>query len=158
MEIFRDCLDITGLMDLGYTGSWFTWAVERRDYGCIRERIDRALGSLEWRRKFPKAKLYHVANSASDHCVLLLRLDQAPRQTKGRAKIFRFESMWLKHDQCEGVVKETWEAGLWMQGTNPIEGCLESCRRALSRWNSQVFGHVGQNIERIQRELQLLES
>ena len=45
-----------------------------------------------------------------------------------------------------------------MQGTNPIEGCLESCRRALSRWNSQVFGHVGQNIERMQRELQLLES
>ena len=158
MEIFRDCLDITGLMDLGYTGSWFTWAVERRDYGCIRERIDRALGSLEWRRKFPRAKLYHVANSASDHCVLLLQLDQAPRQTKGRAKIFRFESMWLKHDQCEGVVKEAWEAGLWMQGTNPIEGCLESCRRALSRWNSQVFGHVGQNIERMQRELQLLES
>ena len=158
MANFRDCLDVTGLIDLGYTSSWFTWAVDRRDYGCIRERIDRALGTLEWRRKFPRAKLYHVANPALDHYVLLLRLDQASRQTKGRAKLFHFESMWLKHNQCEGVVKEAWESELWMQRTNPIEGCLENCRRALTRWNSQVFGHVGQNIERLQRALQLLDS
>ncbi|XP_075658739.1 uncharacterized protein LOC142628549 [Castanea sativa] len=94
--------------------SWFTWAVDRRDFGCIKEGIDRALGTMEWRRKFPRAKLYHVANSASNHCVLVLRLDQAPQQTKRRAKLFRFESMWLKHDQCKEVVKEAWESGLLM--------------------------------------------
>ena len=29
--------------------------------------------------------------------------------------------MWLKHDQCEEVVKEVWEAGMHMGGANPIE-------------------------------------
>ena len=54
--------------------------------------------------------------------------------------------MWLKHDQCEEVVKEVWEAGMHMGGANPIEGCLENCGAFLTRWNSQVFGHMGQNI------------
>jgi len=88
---------------------------------------------MEWRRKFPRAKLYHVASSTSDHCVLLLRLDQAPCQTKGKAKPFRFEAMWLNHDQCEEVVKAAWEAGEMMGGINPIECCLDNCKIDLTR-------------------------
>lgn len=32
---FQQCLDSNGLKDLGFTGSWFTWAVDRTNYGCI---------------------------------------------------------------------------------------------------------------------------
>ena len=41
---------------------------------------------------------------------------------------------------------------------NTLEQCLEQCRTALTTWNSQVFGHVGNNIERIQGKLQSLEA
>ena len=68
---FRDCLENMGLRDLGYTGSWFTKAVDRRDNGCIKERIVRALVTTEWRRKFPKARLFHLANLVSNHCLIV---------------------------------------------------------------------------------------
>ena len=41
---------------------------------------------------------------------------------------------------------------------NTLEHCLEQCRKTLTTWNSQVFGHVGKNIERIQGKLQSLEA
>ena len=70
MENFRQCLECTGLRDLGFTGSWYTWAGGRRDYGCIRARIGRAVATIEWCGKFPRARLFHLANLASDHCIL----------------------------------------------------------------------------------------
>ncbi|XP_075668715.1 uncharacterized protein LOC142638569 [Castanea sativa] len=102
---FRQCLDSNGLRDLGFTGSWFTWAVDRRDYGCIQARLDRAMATTEWCGTFPWARLFHLANSAFDHCVLLLRLEQTTRQKRGK-KLFRFESMWLKHEQCAEIVQQ----------------------------------------------------
>nr|POE67720.1 hypothetical protein CFP56_13866 [Quercus suber] len=56
------------------------------------------------------------------------------------------------------VVQEAWETGIHMGRENTLEHCLEQCRTGLSIWNSQVFGHVGKNIERIQGKLQTLEA
>ena len=55
--------------------------------------------------------------------------------------------MWLKHEQCEEVVKEAWETRWQVGRDNYIECCVENCRIALTRWNSKVFNHVGKNIE-----------
>ena len=93
IEKFRCCLESTGLRDMGYIGSWFTWAVQRRDYGCIRERIDRALINFDWKTKFPQVRLYHLSNSTSDHCILLLRFDSTKRNIQKSKRIFRFESI-----------------------------------------------------------------
>ena len=43
---FRQCLDSNGLRDLGFTSSWFTWAVDGKDYGCIRARLDKAMAKI----------------------------------------------------------------------------------------------------------------
>ncbi|KAL0011468.1 hypothetical protein SO802_006576 [Lithocarpus litseifolius] len=64
----------------------------------------------------------------------------------------------LKHAQCEEVVKEAWETGLQLGTVNPIESCLEGCRIALTKWNSQVFGHIGKKLDQVQRKLQTLEA
>lgn len=66
--------------------------------------------------------------------------------------------MWLKNDQCEEVVKTAWETGWQLGGENKLESCLENCRIALGNWNASNFGHVGQNIDRMQRKLQFLET
>ena len=154
---FRQCLDSNGLKDLGFSGSWFTWAVDRSNHGIILARLDRVVATTKWCGKFPRARLFHLANSASDHSVLMLKLEQATRQPRNR-KIFHFEAMWLKHEQCEEVVREAWETGIHMGRENTMEHCLENCRIALTAWNSRVFGHVGKNLEHMQKKLQSLEA
>ena len=154
---FRQCLDSNGLKDLGFLSSWFTWAVDRSNHGIILARLDRVVATTKWCGKFPRARLFHLANSASDHSVLMLKLEQAMRQPRNK-KIFHFEAMWLKHEQCEEVVREAWETGIHMGRENTMEHCLENCRIALTAWNLRVFGHVGKNLEHVQKKLQSLEA
>ena len=60
---------------------------------------------------FSEVRLHHVAASTSDHCMLVLKAPRARRRKHKRSKMFKFESMWLKDEQCEEVVSEAWERG-----------------------------------------------
>ena len=72
MKNFSETINWCGLTDLGYVGLSFTWLYQRADGFQIRERLDRALASVEWGRRFQDAKLYHLTCSASDHFSLAL--------------------------------------------------------------------------------------
>lgn len=60
--------------------------------------------------------------------------------------------MWLKHKQCEEVVREAWEMGMHM-GRDTVEHYLENCRIALIAWNSRVVDHVGKNIDHMRQQI-----
>ena len=66
--------------------------------------------------------------------------------------------MWLKHEQCEEVVREAWETGIHMGRENTVEHYLENCKIALTAWNSRFFGHVGKNIEHMQKKATITRS
>ena len=66
--------------------------------------------------------------------------------------------MRLKNDQCEEVVKTAQETGWQLGVENKLESRLENCRIVLSNWNASNFGHVGKNIDQMQRKLQILET
>lgn len=102
---FTDTLNWCELRDVGFIEPCFTWLYHKADGGQIRERLDRALASFAWGVWFPEAKVYHITSSASDHSPILLRFFLKHKK-RGRRKIFRFESMWLKDPKCEEIVKE----------------------------------------------------
>ena len=80
MKRFLDTVNWCGLQDLGFVGPNFTWLYQRTDGVQIRERLDRALASLDWEVQFQEAKLYHVACSASDHSPLALHSFRKPQK------------------------------------------------------------------------------
>ena len=156
MQQFVDALNWCGLHDLGFFGPKFTWLYQQSDGTQIRERLDRAVATVDWVIKFPQAKLFHRTSSASGHNPLVLNLMRKklkPVQTK----IFRFEAMWLKDSSFEDVVNSAWEEGLHMGTEFPIESCLDNCRAKLEVWNKNCFGHDGKNIAHLQKHLQWLE-
>ena len=141
---------------MGYVGPSFTWLYQRVDGFQIRERLDRALASLEWERRFQDARLYHLTCSASDHSPLSLHFFRKPQRQR-RSKIFKFESIWLKDSKCEEVVKTAWFEGCIDSGGFPISWCLELCWNRLNAWNKSDFGHVGRKILELQSKLEWLE-
>ncbi|KAH7835169.1 hypothetical protein Vadar_023516 [Vaccinium darrowii] len=72
---FKDCIDYCGMVDLGFSGSRFTWTNRRLAGGIIRERLDRCLANAEWSLAFPEASVKHLARVHSDHCPILLNSD-----------------------------------------------------------------------------------
>nr|XP_023887252.1 uncharacterized protein LOC111999356 [Quercus suber] len=158
MKMFRDTINSCELRDIGYHGSDFTWCQKLGTKGWVRERLDRAFVSTDWAGIFPTTRLLHVANSVSDHCILIL-MSAKPmeRRIKGK-KPFRFESMWLRDERCSGVVNEAWEKGRIGGNDWPLLQCLEECRALLTEWNKHSFGHVGKQITVLQRKIQMLEN
>ncbi|KAA3472243.1 reverse transcriptase [Gossypium australe] len=72
MEAFRNVLEDYRLMDLGYSGHWFTWERGNLPETNIRERLDRGVANVNWMSRFPETNVKHLLHSTSDHCPLLV--------------------------------------------------------------------------------------
>ena len=92
MQNFIDTLNWCGLCDLGFTSPKFTWLYQKADGSQIRERLDRAIATVDWTIKFPQAKLFHKSSFTSNHNPLVLKLVKEKTIPK-HPKIFRFEAM-----------------------------------------------------------------
>ncbi|KAJ6729976.1 hypothetical protein OIU85_020844 [Salix viminalis] len=64
---FVDWISRNQLIDLGFSGSKFTWCNKRNAEGIIWKRIDRGLSNIAWRLMFPEAHLSHLPALILDH-------------------------------------------------------------------------------------------
>lgn len=86
-------------------GQRYTWCNGRLGEQRTLIRLDKVVANEEWRNMFLEAKVYHVAMSTSDHCLLALFLERKAfsRPTKRR---FLFEAMWTQDERCKQVIEE----------------------------------------------------
>ncbi|KAK4733421.1 hypothetical protein R3W88_007682 [Solanum pinnatisectum] len=64
--------------------------------------LDRFLSNHEWLNPFPNSTVHHLLpRTHSDHCPVLLNCAKSINKPN---KIFRFESMWLRHPDFSNVV------------------------------------------------------
>ncbi|KAA3474235.1 reverse transcriptase [Gossypium australe] len=108
MELFRETLEGCNLMDIGFSGVWYTWERGNLPETNIRERLDRGVANAEWRNLFPLGSVQHLPYSTSDHCPLLITNDRSCRLSRDR--YFRFEVWWTLEDSFEATLNELWES------------------------------------------------
>ncbi|KAI9174132.1 hypothetical protein LWI28_012433 [Acer negundo] len=73
MEEFVDCLQVSELDDLRFSGFLHTWCNKRGD-GCISKKLDRVLVNNEWLVKFEHSEAMFLPPSISDHCPSVIKL------------------------------------------------------------------------------------
>ncbi|CAL5326467.1 unnamed protein product [Camellia sinensis] len=69
---FLDNINRCGLMDLGCTGSKFTWSNNRQGMANTMERLNRALCNAEWRTTFPEGAVRNLPWTYSDHSSIMV--------------------------------------------------------------------------------------
>jgi hypothetical protein len=144
------------LHDLGYEGNQFTWFKGKRDAVTAAERLDRMMATVSWILEFEGAVVTHLPRLSSDHCLLLLDIPPTSAVTK-RKKVYRFEALWVKDDQCKGVIEQAW--GSEVQDGSPMFRVFEKlkhCRVSLIAWSSLKFGNFAAQIKRKREQLQRL--
>lgn len=99
---FRTFISSAGLLDMGFSGSQFTWCNNRHGTARVWERLDRALVSSQWLQHFPQATTTHLSRIASDHCPLLISTESSS-QCRGP---FRFEQFWLHYSSARSLIHQ----------------------------------------------------
>lgn len=70
MQAFHNCLVDCSHVDLGYSGHEFTWTNGRAGSQNIQERLDRFLGTENWRGLFQSLLIQHLPRMRSDHALV----------------------------------------------------------------------------------------
>ncbi|KAK2662266.1 hypothetical protein Ddye_000840 [Dipteronia dyeriana] len=83
--------------------------VQNSEVTCeeIWERLDRALGSMDWKLCYPVRLVKHLPRVVSNHCPILIHFfcNHTP---KCDLKPLRFEAIWMKHKGFDEVVQNYW--------------------------------------------------
>ncbi|KAF7815419.1 ribonuclease H [Senna tora] len=130
-EDFKQWIDDGLLVDLGFSGTTFTW-----NRGSVSIRLDRVIANESWRSLFCEAAVVHLPKYKSDHCPLWLRLNPASNDSARCDRPFRFLAPWVMHEGFSCVVKDAWRDGVnWGDGLNSFYDTVKI-------WNRKTFGNI----------------
>ncbi|KAL0427154.1 UNVERIFIED_CONTAM: hypothetical protein Slati_2890200 [Sesamum latifolium] len=142
IQNFRRALDNCELVDIGCTGSPFTWSNRHCAPNTVLERLDRACANVGWTQLFPKASVKHESVNCSDHSALIIRLVDKPEYATRHTQPWRFEAAWLQSDQCAKVVENSWNSCLGMPAYRGYRNRLHAVKRTLVDGANPCFGVI----------------
>ncbi|RYR19402.1 hypothetical protein Ahy_B03g064168 [Arachis hypogaea] len=134
LNTFRRFVDENRLMDIDLKGSRYTWYSNPRNNFVTRKRLDRVLVNWKCLNIHQNVILRAAPAISLDHCALILET-----QPKNRIKKeFKFEAFWAEYEECEEVVRRSWEQDVgnrncWSQFNRNKSRCI----RELTEWSKR---------------------
>lgn len=138
LERFQQLLSNCALMDLEFKGPRFTWSNNQGEGSNIRERLDKALATMDWRIMFPYSQFFHELMIGSDHCPIVIYCCIPPKRVPYK---FKFESMWCTSENCKEVISTLWNHSQRGSAMFVVAEKLRNCKRALQPWGKAEFGN-----------------
>jgi hypothetical protein len=108
MAAFRDCLQLCGLKDLGFTGLPFTYDNKRAGYNNVQVRLDRVVADDRWRDIYSASEVVHLVSPCSDHCPVLWSLAKEIREPT-KVKCMRYEIFWERDPGLKEIIESAWK-------------------------------------------------
>uniref|UniRef100_A0A803NTT8 Reverse transcriptase domain-containing protein n=1 Tax=Cannabis sativa TaxID=3483 RepID=A0A803NTT8_CANSA len=128
-------LNDTGGVDIRCKGGKFTWHNKRFKDGLIRERLDRAVGSIDWITNFIEAGVTNLPITCSDNAAIIL--DTNLFSKKSRIP-FRFFDAWTRDESCREVIKKAWNSDAATASGRFMRN-IGNTRSARAKWKQSFF-------------------
>ncbi|KAK4389861.1 hypothetical protein Sango_2323100 [Sesamum angolense] len=107
IQNFKRALSVSGLSDIGFSGSLFTWSNRHIFPNTVLAWLDRACANMGWSQLFPETMVSHIQVNCSNHKALLIRLVDSQGYVPRSSRPWRFEATWLQSEQCEEIVAKS---------------------------------------------------
>uniref|UniRef100_A0A803NWY4 Reverse transcriptase n=1 Tax=Cannabis sativa TaxID=3483 RepID=A0A803NWY4_CANSA len=145
-----DFLMLSGGVDIGCIGNFFTWSNKRSLPYLIKERLDRVIGAPEWVINFPKAGVKALSIRASDHAPLVLDLLFNQENVH---RPFRFLDAWTRDPSCFDVVRNAWNLAVRGVKSFQLVSRIANTRKMLAKWNREYFGFCKEKLSALEKLL-----
>lgn len=136
-------------------GELFTWVNRRSPPDIIFERMNRYVGTFNWRIMYPVVRAQSLELFHSDHRPILLELGavESPHRTSGVQ--FCFEPNWIIEADCVDIVIQGW---CKHDESLSLVNLISLCKIALKQWADERFRNLPRQITRKQEQLNHLKT
>ncbi|XP_058756586.1 uncharacterized protein LOC131629805 [Vicia villosa] len=149
---FNEFIEEMELVDLPTIGGKFTWFKSNEK---VMSRIDRFLLSECYIEDNKVDGQYIGERDVSDHAPIWLknnRKDWGP-------KPFKFNNLWLKHEEFDNFVKEEWnQIVVKGRGDYFLVEKLKILKSRISWWNKTIYGWIDLKIDKDVKEMNSLDN
>jgi hypothetical protein len=152
MYDFRQVLSYCDLHDLGFSGAPWTFDNKQSGQRNVKVRLDRVVACLVWSNLYPHYHVSHLTSSRSDHCPILLKLEQKPAVSiSGRPR--RYEACWEREAALVDEVKTAWEGHNKPKDLGDVASNLSGVMDCLQSWSKRTIGSVSNRIGKLRKKL-----
>ncbi|XP_062021216.1 uncharacterized protein LOC133737727 [Rosa rugosa] len=137
-----------GLIDMGFSGSRFTWSNK-----FMKERLDRNFQSVQWRSRFPYSRVVTLSPNESDHCPLLIEVSAEKISHKKGPRRFQFEEIWHGNEMCSNIIQQEWATPTTGNAMRQLGHKIQQAGKKLMQWHSTEFDKQKIELRIIQEKL-----
>ena len=147
--ILWDALEYCSLEDMNYVGYPYTWTNNQGGVDNIQERLDRFVANLSWKERYDGSFVTHLEKRKSDHLpiVLSIRTKLTPDTGRTKKRLFRFEEIWTREEECGQVIEVA-----WMRGEDVL-GNMAKATRELREWSRARFGDFAKEMRQCKQQM-----
>jgi hypothetical protein len=153
---FREVLSHCDLHDLGFSGKAWTYDNLQTGVRNVKVRLDRAVASPEWSGWFPHAMLKHIISSRSDHCPILLWLEEKDSQVNKQGSS-RYKIMWEREPMLTEEIRNSWSRSGPINGLTDVANSLKDVLCSLKKWSYDKFSAVSKELSKIRKRMEEIE-
>ncbi|XP_057962407.1 uncharacterized protein LOC131153979 [Malania oleifera] len=156
MEEFNTCLDNCGLMDLVVSSSNMSWCNGHNGHSRSWAKLDRVLYNLTFLQSLANIYFEYGNRRTSDHKPLIIWFHRDLHRYGPSP--FRYQNMSRTHLSFKSCVEEAWREEFLGTSFVRLADKLKHTKVTIRNWNKQVFGHVHQNIKKMEESMEVLEA
>jgi hypothetical protein len=127
--VFNEMISNLGLQEIPLKGRSFTWSNMQEK--PLLEQIDWCFTSVNWIYDYPNTLMLPLAKTTSDHVPCMIQIGTST----SKAKVFRFENLWLDQASFLDVFKSVWSRDFRANNSaSKVAAKLKELNRTLKKW------------------------
>ncbi|KAK3218781.1 hypothetical protein Dsin_012751 [Dipteronia sinensis] len=120
----------------------------------VLSRLDRAVCSHSFLATYSHIACVTLPRSHSDHHPLLISCSAG---VSSNPRPFRFQGMWVSHPSFLNLVRSVWSSSIAGSGSGIVVQKLKLLKKALRRWNWELFGDIALNVSNANEKVMLIQ-
>ncbi|XP_075096574.1 uncharacterized protein LOC142174641 [Nicotiana tabacum] len=156
---FQDAIITLQLTQLKSLGWFYTWCNKQQLETRVYNKIDWALGNVEWMQKYSHIEADFLNLEVSDHSPILLQCKVVDQKSNPHPKPFKLYSSMMDHADFAGIVEKVWNQEVNGGNMHRVWNKLKDLKTELKELNTYMASYrlqlnkSRQKLEAIQSEL-----